>query len=105
MTKQDAIRLLRTEHIGDSEQMELAKQMGARALELQPIHFVMPVCESCRRVVPGVEIETVYSYFNTVAVKSITPMCCPMCGAYFVQVDIDYIEQTAILKTAEEAKT
>ncbi|MGN0535719.1 MAG: hypothetical protein ACI4IR_06950 [Eubacterium sp.] len=35
MTAQEAIRILKTEYLSDSEQMELAKQMGAIALEKQ----------------------------------------------------------------------
>ena len=33
MTIQEAIKTLKTEHLGDSERMELAKQMGAIALD------------------------------------------------------------------------
>jgi hypothetical protein len=33
MTNQEAAKILRTENLGDSEQMELAKQMGAKALD------------------------------------------------------------------------
>lgn len=35
MTVQNAIKILKTEYLGDSEYMELAKQMGAYALEKQ----------------------------------------------------------------------
>ena len=35
MTLQEAIKTLKKEHLGDSENMELAKQMGAIALEKQ----------------------------------------------------------------------
>ena len=35
MTNEEAIRLLRMEQLGDSEKMELAKFMGAQALEKQ----------------------------------------------------------------------
>ena len=35
MTVQNAIKILKTEYLGDSEYIELAKQMGAYALEKQ----------------------------------------------------------------------
>ena len=55
MTYEEAIRILRTEHIGDTEHMELAKHMGANALEKQttpkkPVYncnrrALCPVCD------------------------------------------------------------
>lgn len=98
MTKQDAIRLLRTENLGDSEQMELAKKMGADALERQQLHFIAPVCEKCGQVVTGVEIEYFASYYNVAAMKNIRPAHCPRCFMLFDRVDINYKEQTCILK-------
>ena len=57
MTIQDAIKILRREHHGDSEQMELAKYWGARALE---------------RLTPTAPIEEADD-FNDRSV------CCPSC--------------------------
>ena len=55
MTPQEAIITLKREFLGDSEFMELAKQMGANALEKQipkkPINFENEayLCPNCRR--------------------------------------------------------
>lgn len=57
MTAQEAIRILKTEYLGDSEQMELAKQMGALALEKQipkkpeyDENTGIYICPNCRSV-------------------------------------------------------
>lgn len=55
MTPQEAITTLKREYLGDSEYMELAKQMGANALEKQiakkPKYiegdYDMPLCPNC----------------------------------------------------------
>lgn len=53
MTPQEAIKTLKREYLGDSEYMELAKQMGAKALEKQipkkPLENRYPwcVCPAC----------------------------------------------------------
>lgn len=98
MTRQEAIRLLRTEQPGDSEWMELAKQMGANALEHQHLHFMAPKCEACGFHILGVEIAYGLGYVDTVLMKNIDPSACPHCGTAFVRVDINYEEQTVILK-------
>ena len=103
MTKEKAARLLRTEHIGDSEQMELAKQMGAEALDRHKnIFFVVPRCEKCGRYVPSVEIEQGPRIISTAIAKGISPSHCPHCYTRFISAEIDTIEHTCILKGREE---
>ena len=48
MTNEKAIKILKTEYLGDSENMELAKQMGANALEKQiPKKLICVEIEKC----------------------------------------------------------
>lgn len=105
MTPQEAIRLLRTEQLGDSELLELAKQMGADALERQHLYFVTPKCETCGRYIHGLEVRTL-SYDEVrdriFVVTDIDPACCPGCGTPFSRVEVDYGELTCILKAEEE---
>lgn len=104
MTPQEAIRLLRTEQLGDSELLELAKQMGADALERQHLHFVTPKCETCGQHIVGVTMRALpigEEKGPVFVTTEIDPACCPKCGTLFARVDIDYETQTAILKAAE----
>lgn len=105
MTKQDAIRLLRYERLGDSEAMELAKQMGAAALECVETHFIAPVCGKCGRAIMGVEIVSIpgYRYGNILMTSRFDPANCPTCRTPFVEAVINYEEKTCILKGEKEA--
>lgn len=100
MTKQEAIRLLRTEQPGDNECMELAKQMGARALECSNLHFVLPVCEECGYFITGIAIryEPELQHRNVICTTNFDPPYCPKCKTLFTRADIDCEEQTCILR-------
>ena len=81
MTPQEAITTLKREYLGDSEYMELAKQMGAKALEKQipkkPTHeatlFRCTTCPNCKNVIdefvefipgqPKIKIKTAHCKF------------------------------------------
>ena len=104
MTRQDAIRLLRTEQLGDSELMELAKKMGADALERQHLHFVTPKCGKWGVYILGVSVRYVPEISTpwTMCLSEIDPGYCPSCYTPFVSVDIDYEEQTCILRGLKE---
>ena len=104
MTKQEAIHLLRTEQLGDSELMELAKQMGAMALERSPLYFVTPKCEKCGFYVADVMIkhEPALRNGNTMCLSRLDPDYCPKCHTPFVCVEIDGENQTCILKGPKE---
>ena len=68
MTIQEAITMLRREFLGDSEYMELAKYMGANALEKQ-----IPKKATEETINRGIDISGEYDIdFN---------LCCPICGA------------------------
>ena len=108
MTKQEAIRLLRTEHLGDSEAMELAKQMGAAALEQLHTHFITPKCGNCGRHILGIEIVTVpeLSHNNLRLTSKFDPAHCPTCHALFIKAELNHEEQTCVLiGLKEEPKT
>ena len=67
MTTQEAITTLKREYLGDSEFMELAKQMGANALEKQ-----IPKKATAETINRGIDISGEYDIdFN---------LCCPVCG-------------------------
>lgn len=102
MTNQDAIHLLRTEQIGDSEAMELAKQMGAKALECLQSHFISPRCENCGNYITGVEIRYEWGHKNCLMMSVIDPSVCPYCGTNFYRVDIDYENETCILREGQD---
>lgn len=105
LTIQNAIRLLRTEQPGDSELLELAKHMGADALERQAFYYMVPRCEKCGRYIHGLEVRTL-SYDaekdRIFVVTDIDPACCPGCGTPFSHVEVDYGELTCILKAEKE---
>lgn len=105
MTKLEAIRLLRNEQLGDSELMEAAKQMGANALERMHTGFVTPKCEKCGRYILGIAITTVpeISRGSLLITSNFHPAQCPTCHTPFVSADLDYEEQTCILKGPKEA--
>lgn len=82
MTVQEAKKILQTEHLGDSESMELAKQMGAIALEKQipkkPLTEIVNrgidvsgeydidynyLCPTCNSVVGNFETEDIWCDF------------------------------------------
>ena len=99
MTNEEAVRLLRTEQIGDSKNMELAKQMGAKALENLRLRFIMPKCENCGRYIPNVTIKHEGSENeNTVMMSEIDPSCCPRCHIEFFCADVYPLEQICILR-------
>lgn len=103
MTRQEAANILRTEQIGDSEQMELAKQMGAEALDKSSMKFIAPRCAKCGEVILGLEIVNLpepkgHALFMTSAFR---PGECPSCGLIFDQAVVDTIEETCILKGRE----
>jgi hypothetical protein len=66
MKVEEAVKILKTEHLGDSEKMELAKQMGAVALDKllpqKPCFRSNILCCEC-----GEKVKRWYSY-------------CPECG-------------------------
>lgn len=103
MTRQDAAEILRTEQIGDSELMELAKQMGAEALDKSSMKFIAPVCEKCGAVIRGLEIVTLPDFNERALFMTSTfrPDECPRCGLIFDQAVVDTIEETCILKGRE----
>lgn len=106
MTRQDAAKILRTEQIGDSEQMELAKQMGAEALDKSSMKFIAPRCEKCGEVLLGLEIVTLPD-FNGRALymaSAFRPWACPSCGLIFNRAEVDTINETCILKGIEPKK-
>lgn len=98
MTNQEAAKILRTENLGDSEQMELAKQMGADALENQHTHFIAPVCANCGKIIMGVTIASLGGHRNVLAISSIDPPHCPKCHMFFSRVELDYKNQNCILR-------
>ena len=99
MTNEEAVRLLRTEQIGDSENMELAKQMGAKALENLRLRFIMPKCENCGRYIPNVAIKHEGpENENTAMMSRIDPSCCPHCHIEFFCADVYPSEQICILR-------
>lgn len=103
MTRQEAAKILRTEQIGDSEQMELAKQMGAEALDKSSMKFIAPRCEKCGEVMLGLEIVTLPD-FNGRALymaSAFRPWACPSCGLIFDQAVVDTMEETCILRGRE----
>lgn len=104
MTNQEAIKILRTEHPGDSEAMELAKQMGAQALERQRMVFICPVCAHCGHHIPEVAIKTVpeLSFRNIIPASSIDPSCCPNCHTPFNFVEVDTEKETCTLRGVKE---
>lgn len=103
MTNQEAIKILRTEHPGDSEAMELAKQMGAEALEKQKMVFICPRCAHCGHYIPGVTIKTVpeFSFKNLMPASSIDPSMCPNCHTVFTFVEVDTKKETCTLRGPE----
>ena len=80
MTPEEARDILRTEQIGDGERMELAKQMGALALEKQapkkPMHegLAERLCPVCRAHIP-------FDALNDDASEA--PSYCDCCGQAF----------------------
>lgn len=104
MTRAEAARILRTEQIGDSEQMELAKQMGAEALDKSGMKFIAPVCEKCGSVVLDLEIVTLPDLCVRAicAASAFSPWMCPRCGLVFDRAELDTIEETCILRGREE---
>ena len=104
MTPQEAIRLLRTEQLGDSELLELAKQMGADALERKDLRFVIPKCENCGQYIYGVAVKHVpeLSFQNIMCAHSIDPPFCPYCHSLFLAVIIDHEAQTCTLRGPKE---
>lgn len=106
MTEQEAIRLLRTEIPGDSEAMELAKHMGADAIERRKLRFVTPVCEECGSYIPGVAIRYVPEISDPwrLIISTIDPALCPKCLTTFVSIEIDTKEETCILRGPKKAK-
>lgn len=113
MTKKEAIRILRSEQLGDSEEMELAKQMGAQALEYSHLTMVLPKCGRCGAYIPGVAVRHseepsihVHQPAHLVVLgRDIDPWSCPKCGMPFVRVDIDVVARVCVLKGADEADT
>lgn len=100
MKEQHAIHLLRTKQPGDTKDMELAKLMGAEALEHRQLRFIMPVCEACGNYIQGVSIESVLCDLPACApipIKYVEPTHCPHCGAEFIHIELNFAEQTAIL--------
>lgn len=87
---------------GDSVNMELAKQMGAKALENLRLRFIMPKCESCGRYIPNVVIKHEgLKNESTVMMSRIEPWCCPHCHIEFICADIYPTEQRCILRGKE----
>jgi len=68
MTVQEAIKILRTEHVGDSEEMELAKYQAALALEKQipkkPAYVDTRFRNHGRRIADGVSLSKCYKCPN-----------------------------------------
>lgn len=106
MTNQEAAKILRTENLGDSELMELAKKMGADALERQKLSFVSPVCGHCGYNLLGLRIryDEVIQHKNLAAATNIDPPCCPRCKTFFTRVDIDFEKQICTAQ-GEEGQT
>ena len=102
MTKQEAARILRTERIGDSEQMELAKQMGAQALDTLPGTFIVPKCAHCGHYLLALSIQHIDSIGDVVVGSKINPEMCPKCGTYFVRLDLDYENEVCIARGEED---
>lgn len=100
MTNLEAARILRTEQIGDSEQMELAKHMGAKALDKSHMTFIAPVCEKCGAVVVGLELVALPepAARGFYVMSNIRPSMCRCCGLMFDRVELDTIEETCILR-------
>lgn len=103
MTRQDAAKILRTEQVGDSEQMELAKQMGAEALDKSSMAFIAPVCGKCGAAILGLEIETLPDFKGCALymTSAFRPEACPRCGLIFDRAELDTIEGTCILRGRE----
>lgn len=74
MTNQTAAKILRTENPGDSEQMELAKQMGARALDKQEPRE--PIEDDDRLLCCPTCLGPVTNYWA----PGTTPKHCQFCG-------------------------
>ena len=106
MTEQEAAKILRTEQIGDSEQMELAKQMGANALDGLPLRFIAPVCGHCGNHLLGVAVRHLENSArgNIYILSQIDPDKCPRCGTRFVALDIDYERKICIARGEEDLK-
>lgn len=100
MTRQEAAKILRTEQIGDSELMEIAKQMGAEALDKSSMKFIAPRCEKCGEVMLGLEIVTLPDFHERALfmVSNFRPWACPSCGLIFDQAVVDTMEETCILR-------
>lgn len=110
MTEKEAAILLRIEQPGDSEQMELAKFLGARALEKRASTFTMPLCGHCGHYIPGVSIHRseecsipVNPRSDIIMARAVVPMRCPRCRTPFVRVDIDPAERVCVLKGEVQA--
>lgn len=103
MTRQDAAKILRTEQIGDSEQMELAKQMDAEALDKSSMKFIAPRCAKCGEVMLGLEIVTLPDLNGRAlyVASAFSPWACPSGGLIFDQAVVDTMEETCILKGRE----
>lgn len=73
MTRNEAIKILRTEMLGDSVQMELAKQMGAYALEKQ-----IPKKPDTENINRGIDVSGEYDIDS----NYICPSCKSVVGDY-----------------------
>lgn len=111
MTNREAARILRTETLGDSEQMELAKRMGASALEQQMLRFVAPKCEACGYIMTGIMIKSScapldpggrYTELPLVPLSRVEPDQCPRCLTRFTDIVLDFEKQTCILSGPKE---
>ncbi len=82
MTNQEAAKILRTENLGDSEQMELAKQMGAKALDrLTPKKPYMKALEGFDpEVASELACPTCGSPVTNYWVRGAKPAHCQFCG-------------------------
>ena len=103
MTKREAAKILRTEQIGDSEQMELAKQMGAKALDDRPGSIIVPKCERCGHYLLTLSVQYIESRGDLIAGSNIDPERCPKCGMYFVRLDLDYENEICIARGEYDA--
>lgn len=80
MTVQKAIEILKTEYLGDSEYMELAKQMGAYALAKQ-----IPKKPDTENINRGIDVSGEYDIDS----NYICPSCKSVVGDYELE-DIWY---------------
>lgn len=104
MTKQEAIQILRTEQIGDSEKMEVAKHMGAVALEGLPTAFMVPKCGNCGRYLSEINIRYLkdISKDGIRVANRIVPVRCPECRTFFTRLDVDWENEICIARGGAE---